>query len=337
MYTSLILFTVVFFSVYHTEQSNFLSKERIHKLNEIATSWKAKQNFHPNTPREHIVKLLGSRKSKSLNTISKRRIKKTDALYVKNNEVPDTFDARKRWPYCKTIGEIRNQGDCGSCWAHSTTGAFADRLCIKTNGKFNKSISVEELTFCCSLCGYGCDGGDPYSAWENFIVHGVVTGGNYNTSDGCQPYKIPPCSFKNENKSSCTLQREYYPECSKTCYGDKTINYKYDHHTSISAYALSNVSMQQDVMTYGPIEVTFSVYDDFVNYESGVYFKTENASFLGLHSVKLIGWGRKYGKPYWLVINSWGSEFGDQGTFKILRGVNECDIEEESTAGIPYF
>lgn len=58
---------------------------------------------------------------------------------------------------------------------------------------------------------------------------------------------------------------------------------------------------------------------------------------MGLHSVKVIGWGRENGMPYWLLVNSWGLEFGNNGTFKVLRGVNECDIEEEPTAGIPYF
>lgn len=56
---------------------------------------------------------------------------------------------------------------------------------------------------------------------------------------------------------------------------------------------------------------------------------------LGLHSVKLIGWGEENGVPYWMLVNSWGSDWGENGTFRIRRGTNECGIEKEVTAGIP--
>lgn len=73
-----------------------------------------------------------------------------------------------------------------------------------------------------------------------------------------------------------------------------------------------------------------------MNYLSlGVYEKTPGAEPLGGHSVKLIGWGKDNGVPYWLLINSWGPEWGDKGTFKILRGTNECNIEDHITAGVP--
>lgn len=80
-----------------------------------------KQNFHPNTPRKQIIRLLGSIKPKFTDI---RPIKKTDVRYVKNNEIPNTFDARIKWPYCKTIGEIRNQGNCGSCWVNFNVKIF---------------------------------------------------------------------------------------------------------------------------------------------------------------------------------------------------------------------
>lgn len=67
--------------------------------------------------------------------------------------------------------------------AFGTTGAFADRLCIATNAKFNQFISAEHLTYCCYNCGFACLGGYPLKAWQYFKTHGVVTGGNYNTTD----------------------------------------------------------------------------------------------------------------------------------------------------------
>lgn len=67
----------------------------------------------------------------------------------------------------------------------------------------------------------------------------------------------------------------------------------------------------------------------------GIYVKSANATYLGGHSVKLIGWGETDGVPYWLLVNSWGEHWGDNGTFKIRRGTNECGIDNSTTAGVP--
>jgi cathepsin B len=69
---------------------------------------------------------------------------------------------------------------------------------------------------------------------------------------------------------------------------------------------------------------------------TGVYSKTENATLLSGHSVKLIGWGVEDGVDYWLMVNSWGHEWGQNGLFKIRRGTNECGIDNSTTGGVPY-
>jgi len=56
---------------------------------------------------------------------------------------------------------------------------------------------------------------------------------------------------------------------------------------------------------------------------------------LGGHSVKLIGWGVENGILYWLLVNSWNSQWGDKGLFKIRRGTNECGIDNSTTGGVP--
>jgi len=63
--------------------------------------------------------------------------------------------------------------------------------------------------------------------------------------------------------------------------------------------------------------------------------KTENATYLGGHAVKLIGWGEENGVPYWLMVNSWNEDWGDMGFFKIRRGTNECGVDNSTTAGVP--
>lgn len=54
-----------------------------------------------------------------------------------------------------------------------------------------------------------------------------------------------------------------------------------------------------------------------------------------MHAIKILGWGKENGVSYWLVANSWNKEWGDKGYVKILRGTNECEIEENVVAGLP--
>ena len=66
---------------------------------------------------------------------------------------------------------------------------------------------------------------------------------------------------------------------------------------------------------------------------TGVY-KRQSWRQAGKHAIKIIGWGEEHDTPYWLVVNSWNTDWGDNGLFKILRGQNHCGIESEVNAGI---
>jgi cathepsin B len=59
--------------------------------------------------------------------------------------IPKEFDARKAWPQCVSVNEIRNQANCGSCWAFSGAEVLGDRFCIATNGTFNEDLSPEYI------------------------------------------------------------------------------------------------------------------------------------------------------------------------------------------------
>ncbi|XP_050426774.1 cathepsin B-like [Adelges cooleyi] len=333
MSTVIILLSVVLFSIYQTEQAHFLTDDYINKINDEATTWKASKSFPSNTSVEYFKSMLGS---KGVGKSSNGPMKTEDPNYDNFHHIPRKFDARKKWRHCHTIGQVRNQGNCGSDWALSTTSAFSDRLCIATDGKFNQLLSAEQLTFCCHLCGFGCYGGWPIIAWMYFKYHGIVTGGDYGSNEGCQPYRVAPCTFDERGNNSCSAQPvEDNHSCYRECYGDSDIDYNEDHVYTRDAYQLTAAMIQKDVMAYGPVEASFDVYDDFISYESGVYVKTENATYLGGHSVKLIGWGVDWDVPYWLMVNSWDSDWGVKGTFKIRRGTNECGIEDSVTGGVP--
>jgi cathepsin B len=103
-----------------------------------------------------------------------------------------------------------------------------------------------------------------------------------------------------------------------------------------SAYRVlgGEAAMINELITNGPFTVAFLVYRDFMTYKGGVYRYTSGGA-LGGHAVKLTGFGVENGVKYWELKNSWGEKWGDNGSFKILRGVNHLMIETFGVAGIP--
>ncbi|KAK6024387.1 papain family cysteine protease, partial [Ostertagia ostertagi] len=121
---------------------------------------------------------------------------------IKNSS---SFDARVQWANCSSVFHIRDQANCGSCWAVSSASAMSDRVCIATQGAKQVLISDQDIVSCCTWCGYGCQGGWSIRAWYYFAEQGVVTGGNYNTKGSCRPYEIHPCGYHKDEP--------YYGEC----------------------------------------------------------------------------------------------------------------------------
>jgi len=253
------------------------------------------------------------------------------------NDIPTSFDARTQWPNCPSIGEIRDQSDCGSCWAFGAVEAATDRICIDTNGQTQAHLSAEDLTSCCTSCGFGCDGGDPGAAWNWFTQTGVVTGGNYDDFSWCSSYSLPNCDHHEPGKyQPCPADEYPTPACPTACDSNSTykVAYGQDKHIFASAYSVSSdpTAIAQEIMTNGPVEAAFTVYEDFITYKTGVYVYTTGQE-LGGHAVKILGWGVENGTNYWLVANSWNADWGEQGYFKIARGVDECGIEDNIVAG----
>lgn len=93
-------------------------------------------------------------------------------------------------------------------------------------------------------------------------------------------------------------------------------------------------AIKYELLTHGPVEADFEVYADFPTYKSGVY-QHVSGGLLGGHAIKLMGWGEEKGVPYWLCANSWNTDWGEGGFFKILRGKNHCGIESDVVAGLP--
>eukprot|EP00121_Abeoforma_whisleri_P002271 Awhi_evm1s2033 len=223
--------------------------------------------------------------------------------------VPETFDAREKWSDC--VGEVRNQQRCGSCWAFGATESLSDRFCIQ--GKKLGDLSPQNLLSCDGSC-FGCNGGTLPGAWNYLKRVGVVL-------DSCQPY------ISGTGKTG---------HCSHTCSdGEDVVYYKakssYSVTTFMDLFEGKTVSkIKAEVFSSGPVEVAFTVYQDFMSYKGGVYHHITGPQ-MGGHAVKLIGWT----EDAWIIQNSWGPAWGEGGTFRIRMGSNECGIESNVYAGAP--
>lgn len=121
----------------------------IDHVNSVQSLWTA----GPQTiPKEKIVKKL-----MDLKYMTAHRDEDIVATEV-SAAIPDHFDARDKWASCVSIDNIRDQSDCGSCWAFAAAEAISDRTCIHSNGAVNTLLSAEDLLSCCHgllSCGNG--------------------------------------------------------------------------------------------------------------------------------------------------------------------------------------
>ena len=330
---SIFLIFFLFISI-HSEylSSEQLSHQRdlVNKINSLKTTWKAE--LYP----IDIKPLLGVLLDSETNEFQKERISIPSRNITPIKDLPENYDLREAYPYCKSLFEIRDQANCGSCWAVASVETMSDRHCIISKGVQKPILSASVVISCCTLGCHGCAGGLPYEAFIYWKGSGIPTGAEYGDKETCFPYFLPKCNhhLNNTGLPDCP-ETATTPSCVKECQEGYDKTFKEDRYFGEEYYTVKGEEeIKTEIYERGSIESSFIVYEDFVNYKDGVYQHVEG-DLLGAHAIKIIGWGIENGVKYWLCVNSWTEFWGDHGTFKILRGENHLNIEQNIVTGMP--
>jgi C1A family cysteine protease len=180
---------------------------------------------------------------------------------------------------------IKNQNQCGSCWAFATVESVESALAI--NGYPLTQLSPQELVDCTFSYGnYGCNGGFMDKALAFIIENGICTDDEY-------PYMT--------NEGSC-----------KPCSSILSIS-------GCQYLPPNDQNILKEVVSIQPVIVAIEAdSSNFQFYSSGIIDTVFCGTDLN-HAVVIVGYGEEYGTKYWLVRNSWGEQWGENGYVRILR------------------
>ena len=221
-------------------------------------------------------------------------VKKTSSCAVykpSGSSVPGALD----WRAKGGVTSVKNQGQCGSCWSFSSSGAMEGAWAIKTGELI--SLSEQQLVDCSKKYGnMACKGGLMDSAFEYAIDTGM-----------CADEAYPYTSGVTKEASSCH-------SCSSVATFSSCADVPANNQVDLKA-----------AVAFGPVSIAIEADTSvFQSYSSGVITSSKCGTNLD-HGVLIVGYGEESGIKYWLVKNSWGTSWGDQGYVKIERSDSTND------------
>jgi len=204
---------------------------------------------------------------------------------------------------------VVTQGDCGSCYTIATVHMLTARNRIRNGDKSQPAFSVSFPLYC-SEYNQGCDGGYGFlqTKWSEDV--GLVP---------------EACARFSQGGGSCHIARG----CEL---GQK--RYRAINHHYVGGYygGSAEEQIKNELMTDGPLVMSFEPKEDFMYYKNGVYRsgpgKIHQEWEQVDHAVLLVGYGSsKHGQPFWTMQNSWGDDWGEDGYFRMARGSDESGCE----------
>ena len=216
--------------------------------------------------------------------------------------IPKSID----WRSQNAVTHVKNQGQCGNCWAFSSTGSIEGAWAIKNHKLYN--LSEQMLTDCSRNYGNnGCEGGLMDNAFKYIIDNGGL----------CTEKEYPYIG----NDSICLKN-----QCNNVV--------KIKSYTDVKP---NDETILKRAVAIGPVSVAIQAnVSSFRFYKSGVYQDPECGDQLD-HGVLVVGYGTDQDLDYWIVKNSWSPEWGDNGYIKILRNDANSDSGMCGIASQPSF
>jgi len=234
------------------------------------------------------------------------------AGYRPNVNLPASYD----WRTTNKVTPVEDQGQCGSCWTFSTGGCLESAYAIKSNVPATLVLSKQQIVdcshACCmevgqQVCNQGCSGGWMWNAMTD-----IMSWGGLETQEQ-YPYTA--------EDGTCQMTGPYYvPLKNYTClsYGNS------------SNGADEGTLMPTFLINAGPLSIAFNA-DMIMDYSGGIVnpSSVDDCDPTTLdHAVLIVGYGTdsSSGTPFWIVKNSWGQSWGENGYFRIVKGSGACGL-----------
>jgi len=214
------------------------------------------------------------------------------------------------WSQKGATTPVKNQGQCGSCWAFSTTEGIESATFMAT-GKL-PNLSTQQI-ISCDKQDDGCNGGDPATA----LAYVEKAGGLDTSAD------YPDKSHNSGSTGRCTWDKKETVKVTAWKYAIKPC-------TSGKCKNQDEDALAAALAKYGPISICVNA-ETWDSYQSGIYkHKCSGAANALDHCVQLVGYDRSGSTPYWKVRNSWTTSWGESGFIRLPFGKNACGVADEA-------